>query len=279
MNETEELLRLTLQRHAGHAPAFPGLAAAGSTRRRWTWLVPVLVAGVTAIMVVGVVWLEGRDVSQDSGPAGSTTYEGVADLTGEEVGFALGLKPISADVATGCDDAADFSHEGGFCLDGVTDDDLEMQLLKLQIMGYPRTDTLVEYAKVRLRFEDLMNSPNAPDHADQLRALVDEMDALEARMTRVTTGDESSESMPYTLRVGHCWFDPVVIDGQKWGIDRDDQFGGGDGPPRTWSGSGQLIRLDDSHYVFEDNNGLQLDLRPINDPRVFNPADAKVACH
>ncbi len=94
------------------------------------------------------------------------------------------------------------------------------------------------------------------------------------------SGEVSSPgaSRAFKLTVGHCWFDPVVIDGETWGVDRNDQFGWGGGAPENWTGVGELVSASDQHLVFVDEGGHRVDLRPLGDSRVFDPKAEKAFC-
>ena len=79
------------------------------------------------------------------------------------------------------------------------------------------------------------------------------------------------------LPLGHCWIDPIEIDGIVWGIDTKDQFGWGGGAT-NWSGTGVIHAVADNHLVYADDNGRRVDLRPLGDPRVFDPQQEKALC-
>lgn len=64
-----------------------------------------------------------------------------------------------------------------------------------------------------------------------------------------------------TIKPGHCWIDPVRIDGQLWGVDRRDQFGWGGGTPKDWSERG-VAQQQQRHLVFTAEEGATLRLWP-----------------
>lgn len=68
-----------------------------------------------------------------------------------------------------------------------------------------------------------------------------------------------AKSIPTTIEAGHCWIDPVRIDGHLWGVDRRDQFGWGGGVPKGWTGRG-VVAQKGTHFVFTDDGGATLRL-------------------
>jgi hypothetical protein len=64
-----------------------------------------------------------------------------------------------------------------------------------------------------------------------------------------------------TVTPGHCWIDPVLIDGERWGVDRRDQFGWGGGVPKGWSDQG-VAEEQRRHVVFTTDDGATLRLWP-----------------
>jgi hypothetical protein len=74
----------------------------------------------------------------------------------------------------------------------------------------------------------------------------------------------------FEMPLGHCWIEPVTVDGERWGIDKADQFGWGDVLGK-WTGTGVIRHLSDDHLVYLDDQGRRLDLRPLADPRAFDP--------
>ena len=88
----------------------------------------------------------------------------------------------------------------------------------------------------------------------------------------------SAPADPFEMTVGHCWIDPVVVDGQTWGIDRDDQFGWGGGVPDDWAGTGRLDAVGNGHLIYVDESSHRLDLWPIDDDRAFDPEARGVLC-
>jgi hypothetical protein len=103
-------------------------------------------------MILCGVALANATQSSDSAAA-STPDTNVKELTGEDVGQALGLKPITDNVVEGCDRLVQYAEHGAFCLDGVTQDPKEEDLLALQVQGYERTPTAVAYVEALRAFE------------------------------------------------------------------------------------------------------------------------------
>jgi hypothetical protein len=77
---------------------------------------------------------------------------------------------------------------------------------------------------------------------------------------------------PFTLRPGHCWFEPVTIHREIWHVEPADQFGWGDGV--RWRGKGVLRQVADDHLVFVDATGRRIDLWPDGHPTVAFDEDA-----
>lgn len=81
-----------------------------------------------------------------------------------------------------------------------------------------------------------------------------------------------TESRTFTLRPGHCWFEPVRVQGVTWRVEPADQFGWGDGV--RWRGKGVLRQVADDHLVFVDGTGRRIDLWPDGHPKVAVDDDA-----
>jgi hypothetical protein len=104
----------------------------------------------------------------------------VESLTGCAVGAALGLESIATnDNSMPCDWFVEFVHGTGFCLDTLDLSGLEREVITAQIMGTPRTDTLVEYERVQRQIEEL-RAQNAP--LSDLMPLIDKRDALQEQL-------------------------------------------------------------------------------------------------
>jgi hypothetical protein len=72
------------------------------------------------------------------------------------------------------------------------------------------------------------------------------------------------------IEPGHCWIEPLTVDGQVWAVDKEDQFGWGGGTPKSWVGKGRVLRLNGEHLIYVDNGGTRLDLWPVHDKRARN---------
>lgn len=79
-----------------------------------------------------------------------------------------------------------------------------------------------------------------------------------------------ARAVPVRLQVGHCWIDPVSVDGRAWDVTREDQFGWGGPVPRrlhlappdahgTSALSGELAVAGDV-AVYVDESGVRLAL-------------------
>ena len=123
-----------------------------SPRRRL--LVPVIAAVATVLVVFGLMAIATSRVgTQGSSPQGQAD---ITTLTGEDLAFALGLEPETEAVVRDCDSVLVESTPGtAFCLEGVTADPLVLRLLSLQIRGYTRTETAVDYIQALLAYEAL----------------------------------------------------------------------------------------------------------------------------
>jgi hypothetical protein len=187
MNETEELLRLTLYRHAEDAPFITTLREGDRPSRRLhlRWGPPLAAAGVAVVLVVGVAWLD-NDPTGTSTPT-AATYQEVKGLTGEDVGLALGLKPITDWPIEGCDDLVEYKPRTAFCLEGVPGDPVELRVLSMQIQGYVRNDALVAYAKLYLEFRQFMRGggPNDQSEWDQFHVYQDRLRILDQQLIRL----------------------------------------------------------------------------------------------
>jgi hypothetical protein len=92
--------------------------------------------------------------------------------------------------------------------------------------------------------------------------------------------DVAAPSTDVELVVGHCWVEPVEVDGRTWDLIREDQFGWGGEQPKgivtqdrlstngTQTMAGQLISAGDV-AVYVDQSGVRLTLVPEGDPWVI----------
>lgn len=81
------------------------------------------------------------------------------------------------------------------------------------------------------------------------------------------------ESRAFTLRPGHCWFEPIRVQGVKWEVEPADQFGWGDGV-RRWKGTGELRQVAEDHLLFVDDKGRRIDLWLSGHPNVGDDGQA-----
>ena len=107
---------------------------------------------------------------------GASGAQDVTGFTGKAVGDALGLEAQSG-VIRGCMHFTEFVDGTGFCLDGVTDDPLEEDLLALQIRGFERTDLLLEYAEAHRAVEQA-----GQDDDPQVDVLLNDLQAARDRL-------------------------------------------------------------------------------------------------
>lgn len=70
------------------------------------------------------------------------------------------------------------------------------------------------------------------------------------------------------LEVGHCWVEPVRVDGRAWGVPRRHQLGWGGGLPRGWVGGGRVTVWSPRRATYVDDGGSRLPLRPAGHPSV-----------
>ena len=85
-----------------------------------------------------------------------------------------------------------------------------------------------------------------------------------------------SRTVSLSIQPGHCWIDPVWIDGAEWGVDWRDQFGYGGGMPEDWGEWGTAVERG-NHFLFTANKGAVLRLWPVGHRRYSDPAgDGKV---
>lgn len=76
------------------------------------------------------------------------------------------------------------------------------------------------------------------------------------------------------LHVGHCWVDPVEVDGRTWDVMREDQFGTGGGMPRGLDSRRDIVdqflltgalSMAGDVAVYVDDSGVRLTLVPEGD--------------
>lgn len=199
MTRMEELLRETLAERAldipaGSAPPVSTIDGTLSTHHTRTVLVSiaaaVLLVGGFATVRAGLD--QGGDgvvsPASDSVETDPTPLERVEGLTGEAVGEVLGLEPITDNVVIGCNRFVQFQESAGFCLEGVTDDPLEEDLLALQIQGYERTEAAKAYARARLAYENVTDISSV--EAIRLNELAQQAFAeLRSEQPNATSGD------------------------------------------------------------------------------------------
>ena len=93
------------------------------------------------------------------------------------------------------------------------------------------------------------------------------------------SGSEIAEPVPATpvptvhvervvLEVGHCWIEPVEVDGRRWGVPRRHQIGWGGGLPRGWIGGGRVTVRSPQRATYLDDGGSTVPLRPAGHPSV-----------
>ena len=125
---------------------------------RWRVLAPLAGVLVVMAMVIAGVLLTSR-TSPTGGVPMAGTRPDVTELTGKDVGLALGLEPTSTFEVNGCDATwAEYDDYEGFCLEGVTDDPLEERLRARQIVGWERTDALIAYVNASLELEAALDA-------------------------------------------------------------------------------------------------------------------------
>lgn len=98
----------------------------------------------------------------------------IEELTGEDVGLALGLEPLRwGDAGVACPTVfAQYDNPLGFCIGPVVDDEVEEMILAFQIMGYERTDLVEANAEIAVALghsSDLEES----EHIELMRRAAD----------------------------------------------------------------------------------------------------------
>lgn len=68
-----------------------------------------------------------------------------------------------------------------------------------------------------------------------------------------------------TFEIGHCWLEPVTVDGKRWDVIEEDQGGWGGMLPDGFVGEGEAWRAGDV-TLYRDDNGALLSLVPEGDP-------------
>lgn len=106
----------------------------------------------------------------------------VKDLTGAAVGQALGLTPITDSTVVGCMRFTEYEEGAGYCLEGVTEDPLEEELLAMQIRGIVRDEAAIAYAEAMLKYRDAMDAAPSED----LIALIEKTRELSKDLTMVS---------------------------------------------------------------------------------------------
>lgn len=85
-----------------------------------------------------------------------------------------------------------------------------------------------------------------------------------------TSLDSSVRKEPGDVKLdgGHCWVEPMLFDGERWGIPFEKQFGWGRGEPANWQGTGVMERLSEDRVRYSDDGGAVLTFLPADAPSV-----------
>jgi hypothetical protein len=134
-----------------------------SLGRRRGLLVLGLACSVAALTACGI-----QSDSSGAQPVAEETAP-IEQLIGAAVGERLGLKAYTSrqDVPSDCAHTVEFGDGAGvYCLDGVTTDPVEEKLLGLQIIGFERTQTAVDFAEAIVQSEQDEDSEKGSDELD-----------------------------------------------------------------------------------------------------------------
>jgi hypothetical protein len=149
----------------------------------WRWAAPVLAALAAGLIAFGVSHVDEEGVA--GGPSSSAATDAPApninDITGEDLGLVLGLEPLEG-IVRGCEFFAEYKEGAGFCLDGVTNDASEMQLLLLQVAGYQRDEVAERYVEAKTRLAKLQSTDGRD--GNQIRDLTERTEELRAQLSR-----------------------------------------------------------------------------------------------
>lgn len=153
-----------------------------SVNRRWAVLTSVLVV-VLALVALPILFSQGG-----AGPTTTASPEEnirVEDLTGKDVGLALGLGPIEpkpGDVITGCAAYVEYDGEnGGFCIADATKDPIEQVILSYQVKGYERTEALEAYAEAVVDFRNRDIEGGTAESAQAMQNVLELLDRVLAQ--------------------------------------------------------------------------------------------------
>lgn len=163
----EDQPQATFTRNSEVAPDVLRQPTAPAPSGYWKILAPLAGALVTAAVVIAAVLITSTQPSAEGAPTADADQD-VTQLTGKDVGLALGLEPTSAFEVVDCKGIwAEFDDYEGFCLEGVTTDPLEEELLASQIVGWERTDALIAYVKAALELDAAVDA--GADVHEQIR--------------------------------------------------------------------------------------------------------------
>jgi hypothetical protein len=272
MNETEDLVRQTLRMFGDRSPNVHGLAEGAKERARAGRRKNAAAVGgvLVAVIAVGVVWVVSPHST--SPPPGSDPANGVdiTQLTGADVGEALGLEPISGTVY-GCNNLTEYVNGTGFCLEGVTDNEFEEDLLSEQIRGHPRTPALQQYVVLVYEYRRVLhNASHSLDLWDLVQraevSLGQEVEAeqkaresnpdspVDTTARALDSGTRPSVDVTYAYTLDtFCGIEWIRLDGDAW---RAAVPSGGGSPDRWGNPQVGLLRLvSENEALYTDELG------------------------
>lgn len=177
MSIDDESLAQSLDRLASEAKAPPHaleLVSVRATRHRRLRNISISSLVVAAIIGTsyGVTHIATNELHETRSPSAAAVSETaptiptipIEDLTGKDVGLALGLKPMTFqefNAIGGCHAFAEYDEGVGFCIDSLAnptvpaEQDVESLLILRKINGLKRTPELVELATIEARLHTM----------------------------------------------------------------------------------------------------------------------------
>lgn len=154
---------------------------------RWYGPLGVALCAAVVVLLVAVVALPvgTRDAPAAgvTAPAAAVTTTPIEEMTGKDVGLALGLEPMGeGNEVVDCPTVfAQFENGVGFCIGGVTDDEVEEIILALQINGYQRTELVEAYAAAHIEWRNSPYRGETAEHVALMRNVSDLAEQLESQ--------------------------------------------------------------------------------------------------
>lgn len=86
--------------------------------------------------------------------------------------------------------------------------------------------------------------------------------------TATKTPTTSAGPERITVRLGHCFVEPVTFAGKRWNVRFREQFGTGGLQPPAWRGRGSIELVSPDRAEYTDDGGAELVLLPVEHPAV-----------